>query len=119
MPKLTFVAGARYAEWRDLDAWTESDIDRQARRFRSGVDVWIVQTYLHVRDALAADGWTVALSDRFEPGTICVAHWDELHRPRWIAPLSQCPSAGGWQPSVRCAVCRLRFNSRAGVRSGN
>jgi hypothetical protein len=88
MPKLTFVAGARYSAWRDLDAWNESDIDRNAGRFRSGVDVWIVQTYLHVRDALAADGWSVTLSDRFEPGAICVAHWDELHRTRWRAPLA-------------------------------
>jgi hypothetical protein len=88
MPKLTFVAGARYAEWRDLDGWNESDIDRNAARFRSGIDVWIVQTYLHVRDVLAAEGWKVALSDRFEPGAICVAHWDELHRLRWRAPLA-------------------------------
>jgi hypothetical protein len=88
MLKLTFVAGARYAAWRDLDAWTESDIDRNAVRFRSGIDVWIVQTYLHVRDVLAAEGWKVALSDRFEPGAICVAHWDELHRLRWRAALA-------------------------------
>ena len=88
MPKLTFVAGARYAAWRDLDAWNESDIDRNAARFRSGIDVWIVQTYLHVRDVLAAEGWKVALSDRFEPGAICVAHWDELHRLRWRAALA-------------------------------
>jgi hypothetical protein len=113
MPKLTFVAGARYAEWRDLDAWTESDIDRNASRFRSGVDVWIVQTYLHVRDALAADGWTVALSDRFEPGAICVAHWDELHRPRWIAPLAYLIGVRADRPPVLVADKVVRQNTLA------
>jgi hypothetical protein len=88
MMKLTFVAGARHAAWRDLDAWTESDIDRNAARFRSGIDVWIVQTYLHVRDALAAQGWRVKLAANFEPRSICVAHWDELHRLRWRAALA-------------------------------
>ena len=88
MPKLTFVTGRQHQAWRDLDAWSEGDIDRFGARFRSGVDVWIVQTYLHVRDALAADGWKVALAAGFEPGAICVAHWDELHRLRWRAPLA-------------------------------
>ena len=113
MPKLTFVAGARYAEWRDLDGWTESDIDRNASRFRSGVDVWIVQTYLHVRDALAADGWTVALSDKFEPGAICVAHWDELHRPRWIAPLAYLIGVRADRPPVLVADKVVRQNTLA------
>lgn len=86
MLRLIFVAGRRYNAWRDLDQWSERDIDRHAARFRSGVDVWIVQTYLQVRDALAKAGWAVALSDRFEPGAICVAHSDELQRIRWQAP---------------------------------
>ena len=111
MPKLTFVAGRRYANWRDLDAWTESDIDRNAARFRSGIDVWIVQTYLHVRDALTADGWTVALSDRFEPGAICVAHWDELHRPRWRAPLSYLIGVRADRPPMLVADKVVRQNT--------
>jgi hypothetical protein len=113
MPKLTFVAGARYAAWQDLDAWTESDIDRNASRFRSGVDVWIVQTYLHVRDALAADGWSVTLTDRFEPGTIAVAHWDELHRPRWRAPLSYLIGVRADRPPVLSADKVVRQNTLA------
>ena len=111
MPKLTFVAGRRYAAWRDLDAWTESDIDRNAGRFRSGVDVWIIQTYLHVRDALAADGWTVSLSDRFEPGAICVAHWDELHRLRWRAPLAYLIGVRADRPPVLVADKVVRQNT--------
>ncbi len=113
MPKLTFVAGRRYAAWRDLDSWTESDIDRNAGRFRSGVDVWIVQTYLHVRDALAADGWTVALSDRFEPGAICVAHWDELHRTRWRAPLAFLIGVRADRPPMLIADKVVRQNTLA------
>lgn len=111
MPKLTFVAGRRYAAWTDLDAWTESDIDRNAGRFRSGVDVWIVQTYLHVRDALAADGWSVTLSDRFEPGAICVAHWDELHRLRWRAPLAYLIGVRADRPPVLVADKVVRQNT--------
>ena len=111
MPKLTFVAGTRYADWRDLDAWSESDIDRNAGRFRSGIDVWIVQTYLHVRDALAADGWTVALSDRFEAGAICVAHWDELHRPRWRAPRSYLIGVRADRPPLLVADKVVRQNT--------
>ncbi|HVE48705.1 MAG TPA: hypothetical protein VNG69_03700 [Casimicrobiaceae bacterium] len=113
MLKLTFVAGARYAAWRDLDAWNESDIDRNASRFRSGVDVWIVQTYLHVRDALAADGWQVRLSDRFEPGSICVAHWDELHRPRWRSPLAYLIGVRADRPPVLVADKVVRQNTLA------
>jgi hypothetical protein len=113
MPKLTFVAGARYDAWRDLDAWTESDIDRCAGRFRSGVDVWIVQTYLHVRDALAADGWSVELTDRFKPGVIAVAHWDELHRPRWRAPRSYLIGVRADRPPVLVADKVVRQNTLA------
>ena len=113
MLKLTFVAGRRYAEWRDLDSWTESDIDRNAGRFRSGVDVWIVQTYLHVRDALAADGWTVSLSDRFEQDAICVAHWDELHRLRWRAPRAYLIGIRADRPPVLVADKVVRQNTLA------
>ena len=113
MPKLTFVAGRRFAAWRDLDAWTESDIDRQAARFRSGIDVWIVQTYLHVRDALAADGWNVSLVENFEPGTIAVAHWDELHRVRWRAPLSYLIGVRADRPPLLVADRVVRQNTLA------
>jgi hypothetical protein len=113
MLKLTFVAGARYSAWRDLDAWTESDIDRNAGRFRSGVDVWIVQTYLHVRDALAAEGWNVTLSDRFQAGGIAVAHWDELHRTRWRAPLAYLIGVRADRPPVLAADKVVRQNTLA------
>jgi hypothetical protein len=111
MPELVFVAGRRAVHWRDLDAWRESDIDGHAGRFRSGVDVWIVQTYLHVRDALAADGWTVRFSDRFAPGTICVAHWDELHRLRWRAPLAHIVGVRADRPPLHVADWVVRQNT--------
>lgn len=111
MPKLTFVAGARCADWADLDAWTEDDIDRNAARFRSGIDVWIVQTYLHVRDALAAEGWSVALSRAFVPGTIAVAHWDELHRLRWRAPLCYLIGVRADRPPLTVADEVVRQNT--------
>jgi hypothetical protein len=111
MPTLTFVAGARCSAWSDLDAWTEDDIDRNAARFRSGIDVWIVQTFLHVRDLLAADGWNVALVPRFMPGTIAVAHWDELHRPRWRAPLAYLIGVRADRPPLCVADKVVRQNT--------
>lgn len=111
MLKLTFVAGRRFAAWRDLDAWTESDIDRNAARFRSGIDVWIVQTYLHVRDTLAAEGWNVVLSGRFEPGAICMAHWDELHRLRWLAARAYLVGARADRPPLCVADKVVRQNT--------
>ena len=111
MTELVFVAGRRAERWRDLDAWRESDIDGNAGRFRSGIDVWIVQTYLHVRDALAADGWSVRLSDRFEPGAICVAHWDELHRLRLRAPRSYLVGVRADRPPLLVADWVVRQNT--------
>ena len=111
MTELVFVAGRRAERWRDLDGWRESDIDGNAGRFRSGIDVWIVQTYLHVRDALAADGWTVRLSDRFVPGAICVAHWDELHRLRLVAPRSYVVGVRADRPPLLVADWVVRQNT--------
>lgn len=111
MPKLTFVAGTRSSAWNDLDAWAEEDIDRNAARFRSGIDVWIVQTYLHVRDVLAAEGWRVALVPHFEPGSIAVAHWDELHRLRWRAPLAYLIGVRADRPPLCVADRMVRQNT--------
>ena len=111
MPKLTFVAGARSSAWHDLDAWSEDDIDRNAARFRSGIDVWIVQTYLHVRDALAAEGWSVSLVPNFVPGSIAVAHWDELHRMRWLAPLAYLIGVRADRPPLCVADKVVRQNT--------
>lgn len=111
MPTLTFVAGARCAAWNDLDAWSEDDIERNAVRFRSGIDVWIVQTYLHVRDALASEGWRVALVPDFVPGTIAVAHWDELHRMRWRAPLAYLIGVRADRPPLCVADKVVRQNT--------
>jgi hypothetical protein len=111
MTELVFVAGRRAEQWRDLDGWRESDIDDNAARFRSGIDVWIVQTFLHVRDALAADGWRVRLSDRFVPGAICVAHWDELHRLRPVAPLAYLVGVRADRPPLLVADWVVRQNT--------
>ena len=111
MPTLTFVAGTRCAAWSDLDAWSEDDIDRNAVRFRSGIDVWIVQTYLHVRDALAAEGWSVSLVPDFVPGSIAVAHWDELHRLRWRAPLAYLIGVRADRPPLCVADKVVRQNT--------
>lgn len=110
MLTLTFVAGKHWAAWRDVEAWTEGDVDRNGSRFRSGVDTWIVQTYLHVRDALRGDGWRVSLESDFVPGAIAVAHWDELHRFNGRAPLSYLIGVRADRPPLLVADTIIRQN---------
>lgn len=39
-----------------------------------GNEIWIIQTWLELRRR----GWPVTLTDRFVPGTVCVAHYDDI-----------------------------------------
>jgi len=67
-------------QWPDANALDVSDVDAQQRRFRSGHDVWIVQTFLLLRARLRALGHEVSLSANFPAGAVCIAHWDSLNR---------------------------------------
>ncbi|MEO8849627.1 MAG: glycosyltransferase [Casimicrobiaceae bacterium] len=77
--------------WRDIGALTTADVDLQQSRFRSGIDVWIVQSYLLLREPLAARGYRVLFGARYPRNAIGIAHWDDLnayfngaHRARLI-----------------------------------
>lgn len=77
---IVFVAGRRtMSKWRDAVALGASDVDRQQQRFRSGHDVWIVQTYLLLGARLRALGCDVRLQSGFLRDALCIAHWDCLN----------------------------------------
>ena len=79
------------ARWRDIDALTAADVDAQHARFRSGIDVWVVQSWLLLREALVARGYAPQFGSRYARNAIGIAHWDDLnayfngaHRARLI-----------------------------------
>lgn len=74
-----FVTRKAFANWRDIEQLDESFVDVHPERFRSGIDVWIAQTFLRLRAPLAVAGVGCRFVDRFVPGQICVAHRDDLN----------------------------------------
>jgi hypothetical protein len=91
-PRIVFVARALETRWPDIDSLDEFALERQHERVRSGVDVWIVQSYVRVRAALESLGFEVCIGGRFERGAICVAHRDDLNR--YADPLHDCLVVG-------------------------
>jgi hypothetical protein len=67
------------ARWRDIGAFAPGDVDREQARFRSGLDVWIVQSYLLLREPLAARGYRAIFGAHYPRNAIGVAHWDDLN----------------------------------------
>jgi glycosyl transferase family 1 len=78
--QVQFVARELGAYWPDLARLDEDDIARQASRFRGGVNNWIIQTYLRLKEPLAAAGLTPTIGETFLPGCINLAHRDSLNR---------------------------------------
>lgn len=71
-----FVASDVRSRWPDLHELT--DPAEVADRMRSGVDVWVVSTYLYLKQVEARLPFRVAISHRFVPGTATVAHRDDV-----------------------------------------
>lgn len=76
---IAFVLRHRDRDWRDLEQLDETAIAREPRRFVGGRNSWIAQTFLRTRTELLARGWSVRVADRFEPGTIAIAHRDDAN----------------------------------------
>lgn len=76
---ITFVLRNRARDWPDIDALGESDIARFPRRFVGGRNSWIAQTYVRVAATLRERGFEVRASERFIPGTLCIAHRDDAN----------------------------------------
>ena len=79
-PHIRFVIDPRAAPWADLERLDEDDIARTPRRFVGGRNSWIAQTYLRLRSAIEARGWRASAGPDFIPGTISIAHRDDMNR---------------------------------------
>jgi hypothetical protein len=75
-PKISFVARVFDGKWRDHE--TVGTPDDCPDRVRSGVDVWIVSTFLELRAIQQHLPFAVEATSRFPQGGISVAHWDDL-----------------------------------------
>ncbi len=75
-----FVLDPRTTRWADIAALDESDIARAPQRFVGGRNSWIAQSYLRLREAIAAQGWTATAGAGFPAGAICIAHRDDVNR---------------------------------------
>ena len=67
------------SRWRDIESLKPADIERQPRRFVGGRNSWIAQSFVRLRPALFARGWKVTAGPRFIPGSISVAHRDDVN----------------------------------------
>ena len=76
MPTVTFVTRQITRRW--LDIASIGKPDDVAERIRSGVDVWIISTFLELCARARSLPFRVAISDRFPPGEAAVAHRDDL-----------------------------------------
>jgi hypothetical protein len=74
-----FVAKNLHAKWPDIDQLTAADIHDEAHRFRGGINNWVVQSYLQLREPLARAGIRARITDRFVTNAICIAHRDHLN----------------------------------------
>ena len=76
MATVTFVTREIRARWWDIGSLrAPQDV---AARIRSGVDVWIISTYLELYERAGSLPFRLAISDRFPPGEPAVAHRDDL-----------------------------------------
>jgi hypothetical protein len=78
--RIHFVARDLTTAWPDLGDLRERDVAVQAARFRGGVNNWIVQTFLRLRESLEAAGLTPTIGENFIPDCVNVAHRDCLNR---------------------------------------
>lgn len=82
-PRVVFVVRDWKSRWPEIDALGEASIAGVQGRIRSGIDAWIVQGYLRLRDRLRQLGFDVSISEAFPTppgGAICIAHRDDLNR---------------------------------------
>ena len=77
--RIVFVAGRRLEAWPDIESLDAGSVDAHPSRFRSGVDVWVIQSYLRLSQRLRERGFEPRIAKHFEPGALCVAHRDDLN----------------------------------------
>jgi len=77
LPVVFFVTRTARDKW--ADAASLGNPDEFPQRIRSGVDVWIVSTFLELRARASAHGFRVAFTAQFAPAMPVIAHRDDLH----------------------------------------
>jgi hypothetical protein len=88
-------------KWNDLETLAADgvDVDEIHDRLITGVDAWIFQSFLILKEPLRAAGIDVRFSRAFVPGALCVAHRDDLklkarfHRSYVVAVRADRPRA--------------------------
>lgn len=102
---VVFVARGLAERWPDIAALNAAAIDREQARFRSGVDTWIVQSYLRLAAGLQERGLAASIAERFVRDSVCVAHRDDLNR--YSDPLHGCYVVGVRADRPPLCVARL------------
>jgi hypothetical protein len=77
--RIHFVLDPRATRWADIDSLDEADIARAPQRFVGGRNSWIAQSFLRLRKAIEARGWTASAGPGFPAGAICIAHRDDVN----------------------------------------
>lgn len=77
---LYFVTARATSKWNDLDNLARDgvEVDQLHGRLTTGIDTWIIQSFLLLKDLLSDGGIDVRFSRRFVPGGLCIAHRDDL-----------------------------------------
>lgn len=76
LPTVTFVTRTLRDKWPDIAAL--EDCEQVAERVRRGVDVWVVRTYVELKNRAADFGFRVAIDNQFPEGQPAITHRDEL-----------------------------------------
>ncbi len=83
-PHLHFVLDPRSTRWPDIARLTEEDVRRAPRRFVGGRNSWIAQSFVRLRPALAARGWSSSAGPGFHRDAINIAHRDDVNEFRIV-----------------------------------
>jgi len=81
-----FVTNRGGSKWSDLERLVRDgvSVDEIQHRLRTGVDTWIIQTFLILKDQLRARGFDARFSRQFVPDALCIAHRDDLRVNAWL-----------------------------------
>lgn len=80
MAHIHFVGRSLSENWPDLAELDETSINLQAERFRGGVNNWVIQTYLHLKDPLEQAGIRATIGESPEQLAINISHRDCLRQ---------------------------------------
>ena len=106
-PKIVFVYPGWKVQWPNAETLSENDLEQAHSRFRRGIDIWILQSYVRLRRHLERAGFEVSVAEEVIRGSICIAHRDDLTNIR--APLHDCYLIGVRADRPRLRVAELEI----------